>query len=91
MEKIIHLILSCLKKSSFIIFLFILLTVSSEVNAVVEPPDPGGDPTGGGGTPVGGGAPVGDGLYVFLGATLAYTIFKMQKIKSQQQETFIQR
>ncbi len=86
MEKFIHLGFSHFKKIVFVVLIF-LFTVSLEVNAGVNPPDPGGDPTAGGGTPVGGGAPVGEGVYLLLGAAVAYSIWKMQKTITNQKNS----
>ena len=86
MKQSIHLkVLRFIKK--YIIIVLILFTVSLEVNAGSQnPPDPGSDPTSGGGTPVGGGAPIGDGTYIFLGAAVAYSLWKMQKEKSNKKQ-----
>jgi hypothetical protein len=86
MKQSIHLkILHSVKK--YIIIVLILFTVSLEVNAGSHnPPDPGPDPTSGGGNPVGGGAPIGDGTYIFLGAAVAYSLWKMQKEKSNEKQ-----
>ncbi len=86
MIQLIHLRFLYLKKIVFIV-LILLFTVSLEVNAGTNPPDPGGDPAAGGGVPVGGGAPVGDGVYLLLGAAAVYSVWKIQKAKNQNQET----
>jgi len=61
------------------VFLLMLVLMASEVLAGVQPPDPGGDPSGSG-IPVGGGAPVGHGIGILLSLSIVYMLWKMQKL-----------
>lgn len=62
------------------VFLLMLVLMASEVLAGVQPPDPGGDPSGSGGIPVGGGATVGHGIGILLSLSIVYMLWKMQKL-----------
>ncbi len=76
MINIIHLTSTHFKK--VLITILLIIIVSFEVNAAVNPPDPGGDPAAGGGTPVGGGAPIGNGVYILLSAASVYSLLKLK-------------
>ena len=60
-------------------FLLLFVFTAPELIAGVQPPDPGGDPSGSG-IPVGGGAPLGHGVGILLTLSIVYILWKMQKL-----------